>query len=104
MIADQEVTTFRDRRDAGNYLARQLIQYANRNNVLVVGLPRGGVVVAYEVARQLAAPLDVFMVRKLGMPGHEELALGAVASGGICVLNHELIRAAGVPPDMIESI
>jgi hypothetical protein len=78
---------FRDRREAGRQLAQHLAAYANRPDVLVLALPRGGVPVAYEVARALHAPLDVFLVRKLGLPGHEEYAMGAVASGGVRVLN-----------------
>jgi predicted phosphoribosyltransferase len=78
---------FRDRREAGRLLATQLAAYAHRPDVLVLALPRGGVPVAFEVARALGAPLDVFLVRKLGLPGHEELAMGAVATGGVRVLN-----------------
>lgn len=83
---------FHDRRHAGRVLAQALAKYAQRDDVLVLGLPRGGVPVAYEVARSLRAPLDVFVVRKLGMPGHEEYALGAIASGGVRVLNDEAVR------------
>jgi len=82
---------FHDRADAGRQLAERLGDYANRNDVVVLGLPRGGVPVAYEVASRLAAPLDVFLVRKLGVPGHIELAMGAIAAGGVEVLNHDLI-------------
>ena len=78
---------FLDRRDAGRQLAAKLASYADDPSVLVLGLPRGGVPVAYEVARALRAPLDVFVVRKLGVPGHRELAMGAIASGGVRVLN-----------------
>jgi len=85
-------TIFRDRRDAGRVLASQLRKYTGRDDVVVLGLPRGGVPVAFEVARQLGAPLDVFIVRKLGMPGHEELAMGAIASGGVRVLNPDVVR------------
>ncbi len=85
-----------DRREAGVALARRLATYAGRPDVIVLGLPRGGVPVAFEVARGLNAPLDVFVVRKLGLPGHEEFAMGAVASGGIGVLNRDLIRTMGV--------
>jgi putative phosphoribosyl transferase len=81
---------FRDRRDAGIQLAAQLSAYADDPQVIVLGLPRGGVPVAYEVARHLHAPLDVFLVRKLGVPGHRELAMGAIASGGVRVLNPEV--------------
>lgn len=82
---------FQDRADAGRQLANHLHHYANRDDVIVLGLPRGGVPVAYEVARALNAPLDVFVVRKLGVPGHEELAMGAIASGGTIVLNREVL-------------
>jgi putative phosphoribosyl transferase len=88
---------FRDRTEAGRLLAERLRAYAGRNDVLVLALPRGGVPVAYEVAKELGAPLDVFVVRKLGVPGHEELAMGAVASGGLIVLDEGLVRALGVP-------
>ena len=84
---------FRDRRDAGQRLAGELERYAGRPDVVVLALPRGGVPVAYEVARRLRAPLDVFVVRKLGVPGHEELAMGAIASGGVRVLNDEVVNA-----------
>jgi predicted phosphoribosyltransferase len=83
---------FRDRFDAGRQLAARLAHYAGRDDVLVLALPRGGVPVAYEVARALGAPLDVFLVRKLGVPGHEELAMGAIASGGVRVLNEGVVR------------
>jgi predicted phosphoribosyltransferase len=92
---------FRDRREAGRLLATKLAVYANRPDVLVLALPRGGVPVAYEVARALGAPLDVFLVRKLGVPGHEELAMGAIASGGVRVLNEQLVRALGIPDRVI---
>src|SRR6266545_1494297 len=83
---------FRDRTEAGQRLATMLSAYAGTPDVLVLGLPRGGVPVAYEISRALGAPLDVFVVRKLGMPGHEELAMGAIASGGARVLNGDVIR------------
>jgi putative phosphoribosyl transferase len=95
---------FRDRAEAGRVLAERLRRYAGRDDVVVLGLPRGGVPVAYEVARELGAPLDVFMVRKLGVPGHEELALGAIATGGIRVLNQELVKQLRLPPAAIEAI
>ena len=82
---------FRDRREAGRLLAAKLASYANRPDVLVLALPRGGVPVAYEVARALDVPLDVFVVRKLGVPGYEELAMGAVATGSVRVLNDQLV-------------
>src|SRR6516162_8087828 len=90
---------FHDRADAGRALARRLARYANRPDVLVLALPRGGVPVASEVARALRAPLDVFLVRKLGVPGQEELAMGAIASGGVRVLNEEVVRALEVTPE-----
>jgi predicted phosphoribosyltransferase len=98
------IRQFRDRRDAGQALAEQLAPYAGRPDVLILALPRGGVPVAYEVARALGAPLDVFLVRKLGLPGHEELAMGAVATGGVRVLNDDIVRGLGVPPPVIEAV
>jgi predicted phosphoribosyltransferase len=95
---------FRDRRDAGRFLAGKLMTYADRPDVLVLALPRGGVPVAYEVARALHAPLDVFLVRKLGLPGHEELAMGAIASGGVRVLNDDVLRALHIPEDVVETV
>lgn len=87
---------FRDRHDAGRRLAAELRQYSNRPDVLVLALPRGGVPVGYEVATAIGAPLDVFIVRKLGLPWNEEVAMGAIASGGVRVLDHDLIRVARV--------
>ena len=95
---------FRDRADAGRKLAAQLARYTNREDVLVLALPRGGVPVAYEVAKKLHAPLDVFLVRKLGVPGHEELAMGAIATGGVRVVNEDLISYLGIPNEVIDSI
>lgn len=95
---------FRDRAEAGRRLAEKLRSYAKRPDVLVLALPRGGVPVAYEVARALAAPLDVFLVRKLGFPGQEELAMGAIASGGARVLNTSLLRRLHVPPEAVEAV
>jgi predicted phosphoribosyltransferase len=86
---------FLDRVDAGRFLARELAHLEGRSGLIVLALPRGGVPVGYEIARALRAPLDVFIVRKLGMPGHEELAMGAVASGGIRVLNADVVAALG---------
>jgi putative phosphoribosyl transferase len=83
---------FEDRFDAGRRLAQLLDKYAGRSEVIVLGLPRGGVPVAYEIARHLGVPLDVFIVRKLGVPGFEELAVGAIASGGVRVLNEDVLR------------
>jgi putative phosphoribosyl transferase len=95
---------FRDRREAGRELARDLDDYAGRPDVLVLALPRGGVPVAYEVARALGAPLDVFLVRKLGMPGHEELAMGALATGGVRLLNREVVRRLRIPLEVIDHV
>ena len=95
---------FRDRREAGRLLAEKLAAYANRPDVLVLALPRGGVPVAYEVARGLGTPLDVFVVRKLGVPGYEELAMGAIATGGVRVLNDQLVERLGIGDQAIEAI
>lgn len=95
---------FSDRRDAGRVLARELTAYAGRSDVIVLALPRGGVPVAYEVALALNAPLDIFIVRKLGLPGHEELAIGAIASGGVRVLNEDIIHALNIPEAMINRV
>jgi len=95
---------YRDRSDAGRRLAERLSDYAGRTDVVVLGLPRGGVAVAYEVARALPAPLDVFVVRKLGVPGHEELAMGAIASGGVRVLNEDVVRMLGISSQVIERV
>src|ERR1700738_3626826 len=95
---------FRDRRDAGPALAGPLERYRGRSDVVVLGLPRGGVPVAYEVARALGAPLDVFLVRKLGVPGHEELAMGAIASGGVVVLEDDVVRGMRIPPEVIQRV
>jgi predicted phosphoribosyltransferase len=95
---------FRNRSEAGRLLAAKLAAYAKRPDVIVLALPRGGVPVAYEVARALEVPLDVFLVRKLGVPGHEEYALGAIATGGVRVINQDVVRASGIPPATIEAI
>jgi predicted phosphoribosyltransferase len=95
---------FRDRAHAGQLLAASLLEYAERDGVVVLALPRGGVPVGYEVARRLSAPLDVFPVRKLGLPGHEELALGAIAPGGICVVNAAVASAAGFGDDDLAAV
>lgn len=95
---------FRDRTDAGRRLAEKLRHYAGRRDVLVLALPRGGVPVAAEVARALDAPLDVFLVRKLGFPGQEELAMGAIASGGSRVLNSSLLRRLNVPREAVDEV
>jgi predicted phosphoribosyltransferase len=98
------VTRFSDRAQAGRLLAERLRAYAKRDDVIVLALPRGGVPVAFEVARALDAPLDVFLVRKLGVPGHEELAFGAIAPGGTRVLNTPLIERLGLTAERIEAI
>ncbi len=98
------VRQFQDRTEAGQLLAEQLRSYANCPDVLVLGLPRGGVPVAYEVARALNAPLDILLVRKLGVPGHEELAMGAIASGGIEVLNDEVVAELHIPRRVINAV
>ncbi|GAB3650790.1 hypothetical protein GCM10028833_20850 [Glycomyces tarimensis] len=95
---------YRDRSDAGHALAALLDHYRGHSDVLVLALPRGGVPVAYEVARALQAPLDVFTVRKLGLPGHEELAMGAIASGGVTVLNDQVVRLSGVDRGQIDRV
>ena len=93
---------FRDRAHAGRVLARALLAYAGRDDVVVLALPRGGVPVAAELARALGAQLDVFVVRKLGLPGHEELAMGAVAPGGVRVLDDRLVRGLGIPDEVLQ--
>ena len=95
---------FRDRADGGDALGRCLTHLAGRDDVVVLGLPRGGVPVAARVARAIGAPLDVFLVRKLGVPGHEELAMGAIASGGVRVLNHSVIAGHHVSSDDVERV
>jgi predicted phosphoribosyltransferase len=89
---------FADRRDAGRELARLLDDYRGRDDVVVLGLARGGVPVAFEVARALDAPLEVFTVRKIGVPGQEELAMGAIATGGAVVMNYRIVDEIGIPP------
>lgn len=95
---------FRNRSDAGRQLAAKLTHYAGRDDVIVLALPRGGVPVGYEVAETLDAPLDVFLVRKLGVPGREEVAMGAIACGGVMVLNDRVVRMIGPSEDMIEKV
>src|SRR5437588_7379167 len=95
---------FANRAEAGRLLGLKLSKYAGRDDVIVLGLPRGGVPVAYEVAKSLQAPLDVFIVRKLGVPGFEELAAGAIASGGVRVLNEDVLRALPNADEIIESV
>src|SRR6266576_260839 len=95
---------YRDRTEAGKYLAAQLAHYANRDDVLVLALPRGGMPVAYEVAKALNAPLDIFLVRKLGVPGYEELAMGAIATGGVRVLNDQLVGGLRIPDYVVDEV
>jgi predicted phosphoribosyltransferase len=95
---------FKDRRDAGRELAQELSAYAGRSDVVVLALPRGGVPVAYEVALALNARLDIFIVRKLGLPGHEELAIGAIASGGVRVRNEGIVQALRIPEEVIDAV
>lgn len=98
------VTLYRDRLEAGRMLATKLTTYANRTDVLVLALPRGGVPVAFEVARALHVPLEVFVVRKLGVPGHEELAMGAIATGGVRVLNERVVQMLQIPGKVIDAV
>jgi predicted phosphoribosyltransferase len=98
------VPIFKDRVDAGKALARDLAQYANRRDVIVLALPRGGVPVAYEVAAALNVPMDVFIVRKLGVPGQEEFGFGAIASGGTRFVNQDVVKALRMPDVMIERV
>lgn len=95
---------FQDRTDAGQKLAVKLTEYADREDVLILALPRGGVPVAFEAAKRLNAPLDVFLVRKLGVPGHEELAMGAIASGGVRVLNETVVNPLRIPDSIIDAV
>ncbi len=103
MLIREGQVPFQDRADAGRQLAARLDAYAGENT-LVLALPRGGVPVAYEIARALRAPLDIFVVSKLGTPGQEELAMGAIASGGTRVLNQEVIQVLGISPEQIEAV
>jgi predicted phosphoribosyltransferase len=98
------MTRFRDRTDAGQRLAAKLARYAGRTDVIVLALPRGGVPVAFEIARALEASMDVFIVRKLGVPDHEELAMGAIASGGVAVVNDEVVGPAHIPLRVIQAV
>ena len=104
MQTDDDNRPFANRVDAGHALARRLASYAGRSDVVVLGLPRGGVPVAAQVADALGAPLDVFLVRKLGTPWHRELAMGAIASGGVRVVNDEVVRWLGISPEEIDRI
>jgi len=97
-------TRYHDRTQAGRVLASMLTTYTNRRDVLVLALPRGGVPVAYEVAKALHVPLDVFLVRKLGVPGHEELAMGAIATGGVRVINEDVVRSLQIPPQVLDAV
>jgi len=103
-VKEGKMERFADRRDAGRVLAQKLSAYAGQTDVIALALPRRGVPVAYEVALALNAPLDIFLVRKLGLPGREELAMGAIASGGIRVLNEDIIRVLGVPEEVINIV
>jgi predicted phosphoribosyltransferase len=95
---------YRDRTEAGKHLATRLTDYAGRPDVLVLALPRGGVPVAFEVARALRAPLDIFLVRKLGVPGHEELAMGAIATGGVRVLNEDVMSYLRIAGEVVDAV
>ncbi len=95
---------FLDRRDAGRRLAQSIAARGITDHLLILGLPRGGVPVAYEVARELKVPLDIWLVRKLGVPGHEELAMGALASGGAKIMNEDVVRSMGVRPEQIDEV
>src|SRR3954468_16388049 len=95
---------YKNRTEAGRFLAARLSEYANRPDVLVLALPRGGVPVAYEVARALNVPMDIFLVRKLGVPGREELAMGAIATGGVRVLNEDVVNYLRIPDDVIDDV
>ena len=95
---------FSNRAEAGELLAARFADLADRDGVIVLGLPRGGVPVGYQVARSLRVPLDVFVVRKLGVPGHEELAMGAIASGGVHLLNHDVVGPLGIPEVVIDRV
>jgi putative phosphoribosyl transferase len=104
MSEEGKMAPFKDRRDAGRKLAQKLATYVGQPNVLILALPRGGVPVGYEVALALNAPLDIFIVRKLGLPGREELAIGAIASGDVRVLNRDVIRMLSVPDEVINFV
>src|SRR6266576_3035951 len=95
---------YRDRSEAGKHLAARLAKYGDRDDVLVLALPRGGVPVGFEVAKQLHVPLDIFLVRKLGVPGHEELAMGAISTGGVRVLNEDTIDYLRIPVKVIDAV
>ena len=101
---ETKIALFKDRRDAGRKLAQKLKDYAGRKDVIVLALPRGGVPVAYEVAKSLNIPMDIFIVRKLGWPGHEEMAIGAIASGGVRVLNQDIVQYLNIPEALIDAV
>ena len=103
-MAVVSIQTFADRVEAGQLLAGKLAAYRDRDDVLVLALPRGGVPVASEVARALNVPFDVFVVRKLGVPGHEELAMGAIASSGVKQINRDVVDALGIPANVIDAV
>src|SRR5436853_5489176 len=104
LAATGESVIFQNRKDAGQQLAARLSSYAGRSDVVVLALPRGGVPVAYEVAKEVSAPLDIFLVRKLGVPGYEELAMGAIASGGTRVINDDVVRYLNIPGEVIDAV
>lgn len=104
MFAYEPLTPFRDRSDAGRRLASRLTAYADRPDVLVLGLARGGVPVAFEIARELNVPLDVFVVRKLGVPGYPEYAMGAIASGGVEVMHDQVVHSLSIPTSVINEV
>lgn len=104
MSTMQRQPPFLDRRDAGRKLAQRLDRYAGRSDLLVLGLPRGGIPVAFEVAQALQAPLDLFLVRKLGLPGQEELAMGAIATGNVRVLNRDVVNVLGIPETIVDQV
>src|SRR5688500_6788463 len=104
MSGSERLQRFANRYDAGRRLAEALAHYRGRDDVLVVALPRGGVPVGYEVARALGVPLDVMQVRKLGVPGHEELAMGAIASGGVRIVSDNIVEALGIPERVIATV
>lgn len=99
-----ETIRYTDRKQAGILLAQKLAAYAGRHDVIVLALPRGGVPVAFEIARALQAPLDVLLVRKLGVPGHEEYAMGAIATGGVCILQSDVIRQLAIPQASVDDL
>lgn len=104
MYLPEEGLIFEDRVDAGRRLAEKLQAYRDRNDVIVLGIPRGGVPVAFEIAKSLHAPLDIFVARKLGVPWQEELAFGAIASGGVRILDQDIVEAVRITPEEIESV